>query len=129
MILGYFICYGTVNMSGSFSWRFPFAMQAVVAALFATGAPFLPHSPRWLRHVGRHEEALRAWTRLGVTPAEAEKEDMSAAAAERERTERRADWKSQFRQLWARDVRKRTVLGCFLQLMSNVSSDHLTGVT
>ena len=47
---------------------------------------------------------------------------MSAAAAERERTERRANWKAQFRQLWARDVRKRTVLGCFLQLMSNVST-------
>lgn len=95
-------------------------MQAVVAALFAAGSPFLPHSPRWLSHVGRHEEAKLAWTRLGISPAEAEKEEMSAAAVERQQTEGRSDWKRKLRQVWAKDVRKRTTLGCFLMLMSNV---------
>jgi hypothetical protein len=34
----------------------------------------LPHSPRWIKHVGREAEATAAWSSLGFTNAEAEKE-------------------------------------------------------
>lgn len=96
-------------------------MQAIVASIYALGCPWLPHSPRWLRHVGRHDEALRAWTRLGVSPAEAEKEDIFTANAEKQESTLRGNWRQEIKQLWNKDVRKRTFLGCFLMGMMNVS--------
>ncbi|KAI5119490.1 hypothetical protein M0805_009514 [Coniferiporia weirii] len=117
---GYFVCYGTVRMVGSMSWRIPFTLQTCLAVAYAIGSPFLIHSPRWLRHVGRNEDALKAWTRLGLNPAEAEKEDISAANEARD-GERRGNWKTEARQLWRKDLRKRTILGCFLMGMQQLS--------
>ncbi|KAH8116826.1 general substrate transporter [Phellopilus nigrolimitatus] len=117
---GYFVCYGTVKIAGDMSWRIPFILQAIISAVFAVGSPFLVHSPRWLRHVGRHEDAIKAWTRLGLNPTEAEKEDSTAANEERA-DESRKDWKTELRQLWKKEVRKRTVLGCFIMGMQQLS--------
>ncbi|TFY68988.1 hypothetical protein EVG20_g3344, partial [Dentipellis fragilis] len=71
---GYFFSYGTVNIDSSLSWRLLFITQAIVSLIFCIGSFFLPHSPRWLRHVGRIEDSKRAWERLGYTATEAEKE-------------------------------------------------------
>ena len=103
------------------SWRIPFILQALVSACFSAGSPFLVHSPRWLLHVGRHEDALKAWTRLGLNPAEAEKEDIKTSTAEREQQHQEQNWKSELRQMWRKDVRKRTFLGCFLMGMQQLS--------
>ncbi len=44
---GYFICYGSVNIESSYSWRLPFILQAVLAVALACTCRFLPSSPRW----------------------------------------------------------------------------------
>lgn len=75
IMIGYFICYGSVNIASSLSWRLPLAMQAAIAA-FGAGASalYLPASPRWLSHKGRKEEASAMWDLLGVSAAEREKD-------------------------------------------------------
>ncbi|KFY40581.1 hypothetical protein V495_05347, partial [Pseudogymnoascus sp. VKM F-4514 (FW-929)] len=71
IMTGYFICYGTVNISTSLSWRLPLAFQAATAASGALASAFLlPPSPRWLTHKGRREEASAVWDLLGVSAAE-----------------------------------------------------------
>ncbi|EJD02449.1 general substrate transporter [Fomitiporia mediterranea MF3/22] len=116
---GYFVCYGSNKIAGEMAWRIPFILQAIVSASFAAGSPFLVHSPRWLLRVGRHEDALKAWDHLGLRPTEAEKEDIQAGNAERERNQH--DWKIEMRQMWKKDTRKRTFLGCFLMGMQQLS--------
>ncbi|KAL3451865.1 putative transporter [Aspergillus insuetus] len=71
LVTGYFMCYGTVRLHSDFSWRFPLALQAGVAALLAVQARlWLPESPRWLGHRGRHAEADAAWVVLGIGEAD-----------------------------------------------------------
>lgn len=75
VMTGYFICYGTVNIASSLSWRLPLALQAAIAALGAGAAAlYLPPSPRWLAHKGRRGEASKIWDLLGVSAAEREKD-------------------------------------------------------
>ncbi|PLB50107.1 putative transporter [Aspergillus steynii IBT 23096] len=67
LMVGYFMCYGTVLVLSAFSWRFPLAIQVGLAALLTVLATFyLPESPRWLTHRGRHVEAEAAWVALQV---------------------------------------------------------------
>ena len=77
--VGYFVCYGTVNVEGSsLSWRLPWALISFIAVFYgALVFFFLPQSPRWLKSKGRFEEAALAWERLGIPSVEAEKEDDS----------------------------------------------------
>lgn len=75
IMIGYFICYGTVNVSTSLSWRLPLAIQAGIAIFGACASQlYLPASPRWLAHKGRKEEAAAAWDLLGVSSTEREKD-------------------------------------------------------
>ncbi|KAL8691416.1 MAG: hypothetical protein Q9218_003352 [Villophora microphyllina] len=68
ILIGYFICYGTVHINSSMSWRLPWALQSFLAFLFAAICVPLPQSPRWLTLCGRHEESRLLWLRLGVSP-------------------------------------------------------------
>ncbi|KAF8518229.1 general substrate transporter [Gautieria morchelliformis] len=125
---GYFVCYGTVRLQGTLAWRLPYGLQAVVATTLAVGAPLLPHSPRWLRAVGRHSDAANGWRRLGVSPAEAEKEEDTVnreASQHQELVPPTGTSHSKglriFGGLFAKDVRYRTLLGCFLMGMNQAS--------
>ena len=75
LCLGYFVCYGTVRIPSSLSWRLPLALHSTIAVCLAFCSFFLlSESPRWLAFKGRKEEASRAWDKLGVSEAEREKD-------------------------------------------------------
>lgn len=113
---GYFICYGTVNLAASLSWRLPFALQAIFAFVFTLSTLFFSlESPRWLSQAGKHQQALAVWERLGVL------------AAEREKSEENSDgfvepvhWKDML-SVFAKNARKQTALGVFLGGMQQLS--------
>ncbi|KZV71991.1 general substrate transporter [Peniophora sp. CONT] len=117
---GYFISYGTVDIPSSLSYRLLFALQALVSGVYAVVMLFLPHSPRWLQHVGRTEDSVKAWERLGYSAAEAEKEQ---EVEQRERNVEEASTSAQrqegstFAMLFSKEIRKRTALGVFLMAM------------
>jgi putative MFS transporter len=54
-----FICAGLVSyfVLSSYNWRTVFAVLAVPALFLLVVRRFIPESPRWLEHAGRHEEA------------------------------------------------------------------------
>ena len=48
LVVGYFFCYGTVNLENELAWRLPFAFHALCAFVWAgLAVVFLPQSPRW----------------------------------------------------------------------------------
>ncbi|KAJ0336157.1 hypothetical protein KNSL1_013375 [Colletotrichum chrysophilum] len=55
-VLGWYIgsltatwtCYGTANIPGDMSWRVPYIVQVVPAAVMSATVWFIPESPRWL---------------------------------------------------------------------------------
>lgn len=75
---GYFISYGTVKLSNSFSWRTPFIVQSVVAFTLAAGMERLPYSPRWLLLVGRNDEAFEVMEQFDRNGVEREKAELLA---------------------------------------------------
>lgn len=105
----------------SLSWRFPFGMQAVISAVLAVGTPFLPNSPRWLRHVGRTADADATWVKLGVSSAEAEKTEENASRDEAQKL----SWWQEGQQMWKKGIRGRTALGVFLMGMQQVVHSHI----
>ena len=134
LMLGYFMCYGTVRVTSSFSWRFPLALQSGIAALLALASFFqLPQSPRWLAYKGRHAEATAAWDRLGVSGAEREKDSLLVAApidqagASRRMPERiplKQRWLQSMNRLtrvFGRDSRKQMFLAVFMMSMQQLS--------
>ncbi|KAF7352278.1 MFS sugar [Mycena venus] len=110
---GYFTCFGSVKHTGSFSWRLPLGLQAVVAMLLAIGTPFFPHSPHWLLSVGRAADAEKATLTLGLQLTEIRKEGEAASGTDTAKQ----TWKQQAKELWAKDVRFRTFFGLFLMGM------------
>jgi hypothetical protein len=133
---GYFTCFGTVKVSSSFSWRFPIAVQAGAAIIMAIFTPMLPHSPRWLQSVGRHEDAEKSRAKLGIAGLDSKREtpNASVVAAEVESVAQvsqaapsveaapapvnhklpQPDFWKQARALWAKDVRWRTIFCLFI---------------
>ncbi|KAJ7131666.1 general substrate transporter [Mycena crocata] len=114
---GYFTCFGTVRHAGSFSWRFPLGLQAVVAMVLAIGTPFFPHSPQWLLSVSRPTDAEAATLTLGLQLTEIRKEAASGPAKEAVKQ----TLIQQAKELWAKDIRFRTCFGLFLMSMQQAS--------
>ncbi|KAJ7018387.1 general substrate transporter [Mycena alexandri] len=111
---GYFTCFGTVKHAGSFSWRLPLGLQAVVAIILAIGTPFFPHSPHWLLSVQRPADAEAATVMLGLQLTEIRKQgeaDRPATVVAKQTL------KQQAKALWSKDVRFRTFFGLFLMGM------------
>ncbi|RFU30302.1 hypothetical protein B7463_g6062, partial [Scytalidium lignicola] len=83
-LLAYWSEYGTSKYSSSFSWRLPFALQAVLAIIVSIMLFFMPESPRWLFSHDRDDEAVLVLKCLRgssgeQTAADAEAEEIRAA--------------------------------------------------
>ncbi|KAJ5174380.1 uncharacterized protein N7482_000257 [Penicillium canariense] len=52
------ICFATLAVSNSWSWRVPCLLQACFPLAQLVGLFIVPESPRWLVSKGRHDEAL-----------------------------------------------------------------------
>ncbi|KAI1180330.1 general substrate transporter [Nemania sp. FL0916] len=123
LVVGYFVSFASVNISGSLSWRLPFILTAAVAVGYVLVNLFLlPESPRWLITHGRHSDAMIVWDKLGVKREDREAEQVNASSEgttadtpNRTRvTEDNAKKHASFRDLWSPDVRKHTFLSAFL---------------
>lgn len=68
-IVSYWITYGTKDMVGSVSFRLPFGLQMVSATLLGVGIHLFPYSPRWLVMADRHEDSLKALSKLRRLPS------------------------------------------------------------
>ena len=136
LVVGYFFCYGTVNIQSSLAWRLPFALQSGCAFLWAAlGLFLLPQSPRWLKAKGRLEEVEQAWLRLGVAPSDND-DDATGGPSETEAglnleplvlaqtTATHQSVKEDVHMLlrvFEKDVRKPTALGVFMMSMTQLS--------
>jgi hypothetical protein len=141
LVVGFFTCYGTTNLTSSFSWRLPFILLACYSFVFsAVTLSYLPPSPRWLTLHGSAADAAAAWERLDVPAADREKimtelESSSAVLADahtetlmddslqRSTTlaSRRSRKKDQMLDVFSSDSRPRLLLAVFLMGMQQLS--------
>lgn len=83
-LIAYWSECGTSMYNSSFSWRFPFSLQAVLAIIVSTLLFFMPESPRWPFSHDRDEEAVQVLAALRGSSgegslAETEAEEIRAA--------------------------------------------------
>lgn len=126
------MCYGTVHVPSSLSWRLPLALQSGIAFFLAL-AFHLPQSPRWLAYKGQREEASLAWDKLGVSNAEREKDLLQDRPAMVDAVLRPTDalklgFFDKIRRdlialirIFGKDSRKPMLLGVFLMSMQQLS--------
>ena len=139
LVMGFFVCYGTVTIDSSLSWRIPLALQSGIAFVLSIASFFyLPQSPRWLAYKGRKEEASLAWDKLGVSGAEREKDLLKdsavpagaevvvvpttpASAKAKSMKERLQRQMADLTVVFRKDTRKPLLLGVFLMTMQQLS--------
>ncbi|KAJ3864547.1 general substrate transporter [Lentinula novae-zelandiae] len=103
---GFFCCYGTVHLDSSFAWRIPFLIQALLALL-----------PRWLWMKGKRskaEEVMQLLRKQGDNDDPAHIEEWEVVGDDGEE-------RSRIRDMFKKDVRKRTLLACFFMGMNQLS--------
>ncbi|KAH6986999.1 MFS sugar transporter-like protein [Ilyonectria destructans] len=75
------VTYRTADISGSWSWRLPCALQAVFSVLCGIVVFFVPESPHWLVHRNRMDDAL---TVLASTHSDGDKTHPEALSQQRQ---------------------------------------------
>ncbi|KDN39177.1 hypothetical protein RSAG8_08948, partial [Rhizoctonia solani AG-8 WAC10335] len=116
---GYFICYGSLNIQSTLSWRTPFIVQVGVAMVLGCGLPLFPYSPRFLFQNGRVEEAWRVLEAFDRhSSSEKEKEELMAIAQERQGQDETVGVVAAFKDP---DSRGRTLLAVFMMGMQQLS--------
>lgn len=117
LLKGFFVCYGSVRIPSSLSWRLPFALQTLASLALAIISPLLPYSPRWLVIKGRQAEAERVLDLIASDANADERRELLAVPPPSVVTSRR----EAFFQLFAKGVRGRTIFGAFLQAANPLS--------
>ncbi|KAI1259296.1 general substrate transporter [Xylariaceae sp. FL1019] len=116
IVLGYFTCYGSVNIGSDWSWRLPFVVQSVLSLALTAACGMAPESPRWLLMHGRREDAVKSLTRLNVNGTEEIREILSA----NDQANALSPWQG-FLLLFRRAYRARTILALFILGMVQLS--------
>ncbi|KAH0828528.1 hypothetical protein AYO21_07761 [Fonsecaea monophora] len=123
-----YACYFATAHNEASAWRFPLCLQCLPPLVLLVGSPWLPHSPRWLISLDRHEEAFQIIRRLRTT-----KDDPNEIAAKEEfyqiREQVRVDnakLKSSGQPVWKlvwtkKSYRKRMIVGFLTQWGSEFS--------
>lgn len=119
IMAGYFITYGTQYLSGSMSWRVPFIIQAIMAAVLSVVMLLLPFSPRWLVQVGRNEDARQVLRKL--RPESTVDDELREIQDSLQSDQRRPT--ASMAEIFGRKYIGRTTLGVFL-----MTFQQLTGV-
>ncbi|GLA87529.1 hypothetical protein AtubIFM56815_001955 [Aspergillus tubingensis] len=119
IMAGYFITYGTQYLNGSMSWRVPFIIQAIMAAVLSVVMLMLPFSPRWLVQVGRNEDARHVLRKL--RPASTVDEELREIQDSLQSDQRRPT--ASMAEIFGRKYIGRTSLGVFL-----MTFQQLTGI-
>ncbi|KAL4881022.1 general substrate transporter [Aspergillus karnatakaensis] len=119
IMTGYFVAFGSSNISGSMAWRVPFIIQAAVAVALCVGMFFVPFSPRWLAQVGRIEDARQSLCQIRLSTAVDAELDEIRQSLDPEKPHETASIK----EIFSRKYRSRTALGVFL-----MSFQQLTGI-
>eukprot|EP01135_Chromosphaera_perkinsii_P010359 Nk52_evm31s2118 gene=Nk52_evmTU31s2118 len=101
-------------------WRYSLGGQAVFGSILCIGMFFLPETPRYLRKIGKKEEARAVLCRLrGTDDVDVEYAEIESAI-EYENAMKQTEWKH----LFAPDIRVRTITGVgiqFFQIMSGIN--------
>ena len=116
--VGYFTCYGSINLASSISWRLPFILQTCFAIGLAVGCLYLPSSPRWLIRKGRQEDALREIVRLNLSREEFDQVISTTSQTSNESPT--SVWR-ELLIIFRRQYRMRTSLGLFILGMIQLS--------
>ncbi|KAF7158586.1 hypothetical protein CNMCM5623_003646 [Aspergillus felis] len=116
IMTGYFIAYGSHELSGSMAWRLPFIVQAVMAAALSLGLLLLPFSPRWLVQAGRSDDARRVLSKLRTATAVDSELHEIQQSLQSDRHKSVASWG----EIFGRKYISRTSLGIFLMSQIDV---------
>lgn len=116
--LGYFTCYGSIEIDNSWSFRVPFVIEAILSAALAGFCLILPSSPRWLLMKERRAEAEASLERLNFSRVEVEKDFLNST--------QRADAPPKnpfeaFFVIFRKEYRLRTFLALFVLGMAQLS--------
>ncbi|GKZ18840.1 hypothetical protein AbraIFM66951_009544 [Aspergillus brasiliensis] len=129
VVIAQWVGYGCSLRTGSFSWRFPLAFQAVPAVILSCGVWFLPESPRWLIETGDADAGRAVLIRLrlprgqlNALPVESEIERISAGIAEARHSANHSWRQLLFAQ---HNWRKRVLLACGMQAFTQCSGTNV----
>lgn len=118
------MCYGTVRIPSSVSWRLPSAVQAALAAILAAACSALPPSPRWLVNKRRYTEAYDAVDRLGLARGELELDatilSLSPSSTSSSINETTKET-NRFAEVFTKPYWRQTVIGMFMMVMCQFS--------
>ncbi|KAI0160256.1 putative MFS sugar transporter [Xylariaceae sp. FL1272] len=116
IVLGYFTCYGSVDIASDWAWRLPFVVQTFLSLALTAACRVAPESPRWLLMHGRREDAASSLTRLDINGTEERREILSA----NDQANALSPWQG-FLLLFRRAYRARTILALFILGMVQLS--------
>ncbi|KAL5343446.1 general substrate transporter [Aspergillus crustosus] len=119
IMTGYFVAFGSSNISGSWSWRLPFIIQAAIAVILCLGMFFVPFSPRWLVQVGRNNDARQALCKVRLPSAV----DTELQEIRQSLDPEKPHGTASIKEILNRKYRNRIALGIFL-----MSFQQLTGI-
>lgn len=122
------ITYGTAQMTSTWAWRLPSAIQGFFSILCIAILPFIPESPRWLIHRDRHEEALES---IALAYSDGDQEDPIVLAQYREivdtlKFERESGKTMSMAQIVkTKGTRKRMLLNISVAVISMLSGNNI----